>query len=557
MIQAEQQTSPPLTIGCSTQLLLDDHVVDDAWNIRRSPELPVKYLGNPIIDSHPVVGDCSVVCQSVMYDEEERLFKLWSTLVDTNLDTFPSGYHQDSVHSYMYRGAYSVSQDGLDWECPDLGIIEYRGSTANNLFQSEGCGFVLKDGHESDPSRRYKMLTKRTNPGGRVFAAFSPDGVHWADHPGGPVLPNSRDGANSFLYDERLGKYVLFCRPTVLPLDFSYDPDELGFPDRNVFIDDFHTGDKFECKDRTSRPRFPDESDYVMRWETEDYVHRHLKVFPYTPMRSLRISQGRSRYIGCNRRIARSVSDDFVHWSLPEVVIRPDELDPPRLYNMDVTRYEGLYIGLLQVFHSWGTRRLPGTPDEPETFDLHLAFSRDGIRWERLANRPVFLERGYVGDFDGGMISGAHVPLIPYGDELRIYYTGHVGCHNLSPASPSSKHAIGVARLPRGRLVARTAGDELGVLMTKPFVVEGRRLHVNADTRRGLLKAEVVTAGGEKIPGYTCSECHGITGNGFELPISWSRRSDLQELAGQTVRLRFYLREARLYSFRLRGGRPS
>ena len=104
-----------------------------------------------------------------------------------------------------------------------------------------------------------------------------------------------------------------------------------------VYIDDFQTDDKFECKDRTSSPRFPDESDYVMRWETEDYVHRHLKVFPYTPMRSLRISQGRSRYIGCNRRIARCVSDDFVHWSLPEVVIRPDELDPPRLYNMDVT----------------------------------------------------------------------------------------------------------------------------------------------------------------------------------------------------------------------------
>jgi hypothetical protein len=260
--------------------LLDDYVVDDVWNIRRSPELPMKYLGNPIIDSHPVVGDCSVVAQSVMYDEEERLFKLWYTLVDTNMDTFPRGYHQDSVHSYLYRGAYAVSQDGLHWECPDLGIIEYRGSAANNLVQSEGCGFVLKDGQESDPSRRYKMLTKRANRGGRVFAAFSPDGVRWTDHPGGPVVPNSRDGGNSFVYDERLGKYVLFCRPTVLPLDIRYDPDELGFPDRNVAIDDFHTGDKFECKDRTARPRFPDESDYVMRWETEDYVHRHLKVFP-------------------------------------------------------------------------------------------------------------------------------------------------------------------------------------------------------------------------------------------------------------------------------------
>ncbi len=131
--------------------------------------------------------------------------------------------------------------------------------------------------------------------------------------------------------------------------------------------------------------------------------------------------------------------------------------------------------------------------------------------------------------------------------------TGHLGCHNVSPASASSKHAVGVARLPRGRLVARTAGDELGVLMTKPFVVEGRRLQVNADARRGLLKVEVVATDGEKIPGFACSECQGVTANGFDLPVSWSRKSDLQELLGKTVRLRFYLREARLYSFQLRG----
>ena len=89
--------------------------------------------------------------------------------------------------------------------------------------------------------------------------------------------------------------------------------------------------------------------------------------------------------------------------------------------------------------------------------------------------------------------------------------------------------------------------------MTKPFVVEGRRLQVNADARRGLLKVEVVTAGGEQIPGFTCGECHGVRGNGFDLPISWSRMSDLQELLGKAVRLRFYMREARLYSFQLHG----
>ena len=267
------------------------------------------------------------------------------------MDTFPRGYHQDSVHSYLYRGAYAVSQDGLG---VSGGHHEYRGSAANNLVQPKAAGSCRPRIGSVTP---VQDATKRSNRGGRVPRSLrmAPLPSWW---PRGAQLTGWRD---SFVYDARLGKYVLFCRPTVLPLDIRYDPDELGFPDRNVYIDDFQTDDKFECKDRTSSPRFPDESDYVMRWETEDYVHRHLKVFPYTPMRSLRISQGRSRYIGCNRRIARCVSDDFVHWSLPEVVIRPDELDPPRLYNMDVT--------------------IPGT----------------------------------------------------------------VGCHNVSPASASSKHAVGVA----------------------------------------------------------------------------------------------------------------
>ena len=533
-----------IQVGCETQLLLDNFAVDDCWNIRRSPEIPVKYTGNPIIRSSPQVGECSVVAQSVMYDEEEKLFKLWYTIVDKNADTFPPDYPND----YIYRGGYAVSGNGIDWEFPSLGLIDYRGSKENNLVLEEGCGFVLKDTHETDPERLYKMLVKRRSVEGRVFAAFSPDGIRWNDYPSGKsVLKNSRDGSNSFVYDPKLGKYVLFCRPTVLPLDIHFDLEELGFPDRDVYTDDFHTDDNAECRDVTKKPRFPAEEDFVNRWETEDYIHRYLKVFPYTGTRSLRISQGRHR--GCNRRIARAESEDFIHWTEPSVVIHPDELDPPRLYNMDVTLYKGLYIGMLQVFYSWGTRRRPGTPDEPEIFELHLTFSRDGFHWERLANRPVFIQRGYVGDFDGGTIYAAHQPLIPYGDELRIYYTGCWTCHNAAPVESIPHHSVGIARLPKERLVARTAGDELGVLMTKPFIVEGDRLEVNADARRGSLKIEAVEPDGERIDGFYCKDAGEISENGFSIPVTWKSGSKIGDLKGRMIRLKFYMRDTRLYSF--------
>src|SRR4029453_14736507 len=105
-----------------------------------------------------------------MYDEEEKIFKLWYTVVDTNKDSLPKG------RNYYYRGGYAVSADGLRWETPKLGIIQYRGSKDNNLFLNDGTCFILKDSRDTDPARRYKMLIKRADSkGGRVFASFSSD----------------------------------------------------------------------------------------------------------------------------------------------------------------------------------------------------------------------------------------------------------------------------------------------------------------------------------------------------------------------------------------------
>ena len=143
---------------------------------------------------------------------------------------------------------------------------------------------------------------------------------------------------------------------------------------------------------------------------------------------------------------------------MPRTIIRPDEMDPPRLYSLSVEKYCGVYIGLLMVFYSWGNRRAPGCPQESETIDIHLTFSRDGWSWERLANRPVFIPRGNVGTFDCGMLSPCNPPFVQHGDHLLIYYTAHDGAHNLEGRSTS----LGVARLPKERFVARVAGDEVG-----------------------------------------------------------------------------------------------
>ena len=67
----------PLTIGCDPQLLMDDHVVDDIWMIRRSPELPVRSLDNPIFVAGSPFAEAHIDARTVLFDEDRKLFRMW------------------------------------------------------------------------------------------------------------------------------------------------------------------------------------------------------------------------------------------------------------------------------------------------------------------------------------------------------------------------------------------------------------------------------------------------------------------------------------------------
>jgi len=75
------------------------------------------------------------------------------------------------------------------------------------------------------------------------------------------------------------------------------------------------------------------------------------------------------------RAVARVESPDFLRWDFAKpdtapVVMTADLRDKPgtEIYSMKVFRYEGIYIGLVQVFHA--------TPDE-STLDVQIAVGED------------------------------------------------------------------------------------------------------------------------------------------------------------------------------------
>ncbi|MCA9418262.1 MAG: hypothetical protein KC917_18455, partial [Candidatus Omnitrophica bacterium] len=65
----------------------------------------------------------------------------------------------------------------------------------------------------------------------------------------------------------------------------------------------------------------------------------------------------------------------------------------------------------------------------------------------------------------------------------------------------------------------------------------------------GSVRVELQDPGGTPIEGYSLDECPEIYGDTIEQTVHWKSGSDLTELKGHPLRIRFVLRDADLYSF--------
>ena len=86
------------------------------------------------------------------------------------------------------------------------------------------------------------------------------------------------------------------------------------------------------------------------------------------------------------------------------------------------------------------------------------------------------------------------------------------------------------------------AASEPGTLTTRPLTFQGSRLYVNADVPEGELRVEVLD--GDRAVRTSTP----IRANGTKLAVRWGE-GDLSGLSGKPLRLRFHLKQGRLYSF--------
>ncbi|MCY4071117.1 MAG: hypothetical protein OXG60_07450 [Chloroflexi bacterium] len=161
------------------------------------------------------------VYPSVIYDEDEGLFRCWykSFIIDQASVETPLAQRPQTCYTGGKREEgllYATSNDGIHWEKPALGLIEFEGSRANNIVMRRAthgihAGGVLKDPRDPDPARRYKFIHR--NPrAGRMATCFSADGLRWSQPLLWPEHDAVGDTHNNAIWSPELGKYVCITR---------------------------------------------------------------------------------------------------------------------------------------------------------------------------------------------------------------------------------------------------------------------------------------------------------------------------------------------------------
>ena len=131
-------------------------------------------------------------------------------------------WYQCNVETSLMN-LYAESQNGINWTKPVLGLYEdFHGSVENNIYlnrralrsgdlsptrvRQDHNQNVLYTPHMGAGRPTRCCLTTSAGPDTArttvTFAAFSDDGLQWADGPEEPVIPGHAD-VGWFTYDER------------------------------------------------------------------------------------------------------------------------------------------------------------------------------------------------------------------------------------------------------------------------------------------------------------------------------------------------------------------
>jgi hypothetical protein len=401
----------------------------------------------------------------------------------------------------------ALSSDGIRWERPSLGLVEFNGSKDNNIVWTgkdkaycESHNFSpFKDANPAAaPDRRYKAVAlKNMVPPGesdrrKVLMGFiSADGIHWNRLQEQPIITQgSFDSHNVAFWDTVREEYVCYLR--------------IGREGKRS----------------------------VARATSKDFLH-------WTRPEPL----------------------DFGDTPLEHFYT--NGIEP-------YFRNPHLYLGFPMRFVPPQERNTVGSERRPVDglSDMVFMSSHDGRHWQRTF-MEAFVRPG-LDPYNWGGAHGNCTPawhVVQTGEaEMSIYWVERYGYHvlwvpgtkpgSLAPKLRSKDQGEIIPLLRRGTLrldgfLSVNAPYKGGEMVTRPLMFQGRELVLNCSTSAvGGVKVEIQDAAGEAISGFALSDALEIWGDEINRVAAWKGGRDVSRLAGKPVRLRFVMHDADLYSIR-------
>ena len=441
-------------------LLIDARIVEQTENVKLSLGKVQKHGRNPLFaEDKPWEKRFDNLYGNVIYDEQAHIYKCWYSPFIVDLSALGMGLEDRLTQKYKVPRnremgiCYATSQDGLVWDKPALGLVEFDGSSANNIvwrgakstgqdwYDPHGAG-IFKDINDPDPKRRYKAFFK----GKLLSVGFSADGIHWSPAVPCPEANVRGDTHNNAFWAPTLGHYVGITR---------------------------EWGEQF------------------------------------------------------GRQVARTTSTDFVDWTNAEIVLEGLEKNL-QTYAMPVFYHAGIYLGLLAIHDQ-----------EADRVWTELTWSPDTETWYRVSPGTPLVPNGEeTGAYDWGCVYACATPVF-LENEIRLYYGGSDGYHF---GWRNGYFCLATLR-PDGFAGYETNKDQPGIITTKPIIAQGSNLRINADIESsGSVMVTILNNDQSSL-----AESALVEETGSDVEVRWRGGAHLEK--GAEIRLRFELRDAKLYSF--------
>ncbi len=502
--------STMLDVGRVPQYFFDNLVIEQIQNLTRIVHNPRKEAGPLIKKDRPWEHVTYFTCNAwnVFRDGSSGKFRCWYEDWDFDQQEYFRWDKEGKPHprSARTRLCYAHSDDGLNWEKPALDYREEKGCKTNIIFGNPSFGSVhaatiLDDPLECDLEKRFKMVFEHYSDHWHMEVASSGDGMKWNPYTEPPIFGGrglNPGDVETLMADVEARVYRLTTRHWHMCTVFH---------------------DKRRPKTKGPAP-----------------------IFPHDPGRMSK------------RRIYQSISSDLIHWSTPQCILalddEEDNLDES-YYGMVQFRLGDLYVGLLNVFRQVAN-----------TLSVRLVYSRDGWRWYHLNQRQPWLAPS-EDSWDRYMVNIPNVPL-PAGDKLLVYYGGAKNHHDWwikglgeglqvpeAHSLDEVSYCLGLAKLRLDGFISIDAGPVRdGVLITRVLKTDGRRLVLNAVCANGgSIEVEATDAHEHVLTGYSRAECDTFSGDSTRAIITWKGKATISH--NGYLRLRFFMRNASLYSFTL------